>query len=189
MNSVSEQRMPSHLITNAPFQAIFVRSLPGNRRRGRISAGHFQFPCALGKGGVTQKKREGDGATPLGTFQLRRLWYRGDVVQRPQTKLPLRVTKPWDGWCDAASHRRYNKPVALPFLASHERMWRDDHLYHYVIEIGWNDQPAKPGRGSAIFMHIARPGYKPTEGCVALKIGDMKKLLVRLGPKTRIVIQ
>jgi L,D-peptidoglycan transpeptidase YkuD (ErfK/YbiS/YcfS/YnhG family) len=168
---------------------IHVSSLPSNHQKGRVRAGNFHFPCALGKGGVTRKKREGDGATPQGCFVMRRLWYRKDAVKRPRSHLVIRITRRMDGWCDASKHRRYNKPVELPFSASHEKMWRDDHLYDYVIEIGWNDRPAKPGRGSAIFMHLARPGYQPTEGCIALSKADMNKLLPRIGPKTRIVIQ
>jgi L,D-peptidoglycan transpeptidase YkuD (ErfK/YbiS/YcfS/YnhG family) len=182
-------KMKSRTITNAPFKTIFVRSIKGTARIGRIFAGNFQFPCALGKGGATIKKREGDGSTPLGTFRLRRLWYRADQIRRPLTGLMIRQTKPRDGWCDEPRHRRYNKPVQLPFAASHEKMWRDDSLYDCVIEIGWNDQPAIPGRGSAIFMHIARSGYKPTEGCVALSAKSMNKLIRRIGPKTRIVIR
>jgi L,D-peptidoglycan transpeptidase YkuD (ErfK/YbiS/YcfS/YnhG family) len=178
----------SRLITNAPFKMIFVRSIKGNAQRGRVSAGAFNLRCALGKGGTTRQKREGDGATPLGSFRLRRLWYRADQIRRPQTRLMIRTIRPNDGWCDASKHPRYNKPVQLPFSHSHERMWRDDPLYNCVIEIGWNDQPAIPGRGSAIFMHIARQGYKPTEGCVALSKQDMIKLIPRIGPKTRIII-
>jgi L,D-peptidoglycan transpeptidase YkuD (ErfK/YbiS/YcfS/YnhG family) len=178
----------SRPITNAPFKTIFVRSIKGNAQRGRVFAGNFSFSCALGKGGTTRKKREGDGATPLGSFLLRRLWYRADQINRPQAGLMIRIIKPSDGWCDTGKHPRYNKPVQLPFPESHERMWRDDPLYDCVVEIGWNDQPAVPGRGSAIFMHIARQGYKPTEGCVALSKKDLMKLIARIGPKTRIII-
>jgi L,D-peptidoglycan transpeptidase YkuD (ErfK/YbiS/YcfS/YnhG family) len=177
------------MITKLPFRQIFVRQRLYEPTKGRLMAGPFVFSCALGKGGVTRSKREGDGGTPRGNFQLRRLWYRTDKGPRPVCKLPIRAIRPGDGWCDAPGHRRYNKPVALPFTASHERMWREDPLYDLVIEIGWNDQPAIPGRGSAIFLHIARPGYRPTEGCVALAKKDMRKLLPRLARCTRIVIQ
>jgi L,D-peptidoglycan transpeptidase YkuD (ErfK/YbiS/YcfS/YnhG family) len=98
-------------------------------------------------------------------------------------------TRVTDGWCDALKHRRYNRPVPLPFSDSHERMWRDDHLYDRVVEIGWNDRPVIRGRGSAIFLHLARPGYTPTEGCVAVSRADMMKLLPLIGPQTRIDIR
>jgi L,D-peptidoglycan transpeptidase YkuD (ErfK/YbiS/YcfS/YnhG family) len=100
----------------------------------------------------------------------------------------MRRTRPDDGWCDDPQHRRYNRNVRLPFAASHERMWRDDELYDIVIEIGWNDRPAIRGRGSAVFAHLARPGYTPTEGCVALSRRDMVRLLPRIGPETRMDI-
>ncbi|MGL4243810.1 MAG: L,D-transpeptidase family protein [Beijerinckiaceae bacterium] len=143
--------------------------------------------CALGKGGVSAFKREGDGASPRGRFPLRRVWLRHGAAGR-LPRLPFRRTSAGDGWCDDPRHPRYNRPVALPFAASHEKMWRDDHLYDIVVEIGWNDRPAIRGRGSAIFMHLARPGYTPTEGCVALSRRDMLRLLPRLTSRTRIDI-
>jgi L,D-peptidoglycan transpeptidase YkuD (ErfK/YbiS/YcfS/YnhG family) len=152
-------------------------------------AGCWRLRCALGKGGVRNDKREGDRATPRGRFRMRCLWFRDQGRQHPLTRLPLRRTKASDGWCDAPAHARYNKPVRLPFAASHERMFREDRLYDLVVEIGWNDQPAIKGRGSAIFMHIARPGYTPTEGCVALSYPDLRRLLTRIGPRTRIDIR
>jgi L,D-peptidoglycan transpeptidase YkuD (ErfK/YbiS/YcfS/YnhG family) len=159
----------------------------GDRRRGRIEAGALRLPCALGRGGVTHAKREGDGATPAGRFLLRRVWLRPGFPLR-RAGIPLRFVRPDDGWCDDPAHPRYNRPVRLPFRASHERMWRDDRLYDAVVEIGWNDRPAVRGRGSAIFLHIARPGYRPTEGCVAVSRRDMMRLLPLIGPRTRIVI-
>jgi L,D-peptidoglycan transpeptidase YkuD (ErfK/YbiS/YcfS/YnhG family) len=146
------------------------------------------MPCALGKGGITRRKHEGDGATPIGRFGLRRLWFRADRSNRPQTLLPMRITRMQHGWCDAVTHYRYNKAVALPFPASHERLWRDDDVYDYVIEIGWNDRPVIKGRGSAIFLHLARPSYTPTEGCVAVSKPDMLKLLRLMNTRTRIDI-
>jgi L,D-peptidoglycan transpeptidase YkuD (ErfK/YbiS/YcfS/YnhG family) len=172
----------------ATIGQIRVAQRPGTRSLGRLTAGALTLTCALGKGGLTSFKREGDGCTPCGLFALRRIWYRADHGRRPPSRLPLRITRPDDGWCDAAAHPRYNRPVPLPFHASHERMWRDDHLYDIVIEIGWNDAPAIAGRGSAIFMHLARPGYTPTEGCVALSPGDMRRLLPLLRRETRIRI-
>ena len=166
---------------------IYVRSRPGDRRRGRLLAGALRMPCALGRGGVSHRKREGDGATPAGRFALRLIWLRPGFGWRA-ARLPIRLTRPDDGWCDDPGHRRYNRPVRLPFAAGHERMWRGDSLYDAVVEIGWNDYPAVRGRGSAIFLHLARPGFSPTEGCVAVARRDMRKLLPLLGPRTRIDI-
>ncbi|GGG32098.1 hypothetical protein GCM10008026_10800 [Chelatococcus composti] len=146
------------------------------------------LPCALGKGGVTRAKCEGDGATPLGRFALGALYLRPDRGRRPRCGLPTRWMRPDDGWCDAPGDRLYNRPVRLPYPASHERMWRDDDVYDRVIDIRYNRGPIRPGRGSAIFMHLARPGFAPTAGCVALRRADLDRLLPRLGPGTLLVI-
>lgn len=159
-----------------------------NSATGFVIAGRAAFRCALGPAGVTVDKREGDGATPRGVFAMRRLWLRGGRGPRPATGLPIRPATPRDGWCDAPGHRLYNRPVRLPFPASHETMTREDGLYDLVVEIGYNDRPPRPGRGSAIFMHVARPTYAPTAGCVALAAGDLRRILARIGPATRIAI-
>ena len=161
----------------------------GDRRKGLLQAGGAVIPCALGSGGIVQVKREGDGGSPRGRFRLRGGAYRPDHLPRPVTALPLRRTAPGDGWCDDVRDRRYNRPIALPAPGvGAERMWRDDGLYDVVIDLDHNRGPIRPGRGSAIFLHIARPGYTPTEGCVALKRADLLRLLRRLGPRTRLVI-
>jgi L,D-peptidoglycan transpeptidase YkuD (ErfK/YbiS/YcfS/YnhG family) len=168
--------------------AVIVMRRPGVPAQGLLRAGHVVARCALGRGGVVTHKREGDGGSPRGRFHLRRLWWRADRMLRPHCGLPMQRTRPSDGWCDAPAHGRYNRAVALPFTASHEEMWRADHLYDAVIEIGWNDQPARRGRGSAIFLHLARPGFAPTEGCVAVSRATMLRLLPLIGRQTRIEI-
>ncbi len=189
MASAGTRLRRSQPITNTTISYIVVMSRPGNRRQGWLQAGSFRFRCALGRGGVSRNKREGDGATPSGVFGLRRTWLRPDARPQRLPRLPFRWTKKTDGWCDAPGHRRYNRPVPLPFAASHERLWREDALYDTVIEIGWNDRPPIIGRGSAIFLHLARPGWTPTEGCVALAKNDMRKLLPLLGKRTRLLIR
>ncbi|HEY0293101.1 MAG TPA: L,D-transpeptidase family protein [Hansschlegelia sp.] len=167
---------------------IDVRARICDRARGRLTAGGASFVCALGRSGITAHKREGDGATPRAALRIRRVWRRPDRAARTAAGLGVRLTRPDDGWCDAADHPRYNRPVRLPFAASHERMWRDDGLYDLVGELGWNDRPARPGRGSAIFLHAARPGFTPTEGCVALAPLPLRRLIARLGPQTTLAI-
>lgn len=137
------------------------------------------YRCAIGKNGFVSgdARKEGSLTTPIGRFALRECWYRPDRVTRPATILSLREITPQDGWCDDASHPDYNKPVKLPFSASHEKLWRDDQLYDIVVPLGFNDSPVIPGKGSAIFMHIAKPDYEPTEGCVALALEDMLSIL------------
>jgi L,D-peptidoglycan transpeptidase YkuD (ErfK/YbiS/YcfS/YnhG family) len=170
------------------LRRLIVRPLVGHRAQGTLSAGAMRFRCALGPTGIVFVKREGDGGTPRANMALRRLFRRADRGPRPPTGLPVRTTKRTDGWCDAAGHRRYNTLVQLPFSDSHETMWRDDGLYDLLVELGWNDAPATPGRGSAIFLHAARPGFTPTAGCVALEPHVLRRIVARLGPKTRLEI-
>jgi len=136
-----------------------------------------EYRCAIGKGGFSGDKKEGDGCTPIGAFLLRECWYRADRLPKPDTKLPLRVIKETDGWCDDPKSAEYNRAVTLPAAFSHERLWREDHRYDLIIPLGYNDAPIVPGKGSAIFLHVAQPDYAPTEGCVALAQGDLLEVL------------
>lgn len=167
---------------------IEVRPSIADRAKGFVTFGGVRLRCALGPNGVTQTKREGDGATPQGALPIRRIWRRSDRAAMLPAGAPVRITRRTNGWCDAPGHRRYNRPVALPFSASHEAMWRSDGLYDLVAELGWNDAPPTPGRGSAIFLHAARPDFSPTQGCVAVAPAALRRLLARVGPKTRLVI-
>ena len=135
--------------------------------------------CVLGKGGVVPAavKQEGDGATPTGLLPLRRVLWRADRLPRPTTALPAEPIAPTDGWCDDPTHGDYNRQVRLPHPARHETLWRDDAIYDLIAVLGWNDAPVRRGRGSAIFLHVARPGLSPTEGCVALPEPDLRRLL------------
>jgi L,D-peptidoglycan transpeptidase YkuD (ErfK/YbiS/YcfS/YnhG family) len=172
----------------ASLTAVYVFTLPSNRSRGLLVAGPLKLPCALGRTGVGAAKREGDGKTPRGRFRLARLHYRADRGPRPRTGLSVRAIRPRDGWCDDPLDRRYNRPVTLPYPASAEAMWRDDHLYDMVVEIDWNRRPRIRGRGSAIFLHLAREDFAPTAGCIAVRAKDMRRLLARLGPQTMLLI-
>ncbi len=138
--------------------------------------------CAIGRGGIAIKHREGDGVTPRGKFPIRKLLYRPDRLCRPQTALPTEAIEPDDGWCDAPGDPNYNRPVKRPYPASSEAMWREDHLYDLVALLGFNDDPVVDGGGSAIFLHVARDDYGPTEGCVALGLADLLDVLCTLTP-------
>lgn len=159
---------------------------------GRLEFNGKTYRCAVGSGGVVDvdKKVEGDGATPAGSYLLRKVHYRPDRFGKsPITQLPMRAMTPNDGWCDDEEHpEAYNRFVTLPYSGSHEELWRDDHLYDIVAEIGYNDAPAVPGKGSAIFMHVARKTYSPTAGCVALALPDLMEVLRQIEPDTRIEI-
>lgn len=152
--------------------------------RGHLECGDVVVPCSLGRSGIAADKREGDGATPIGLWPMRRLFYRPDKVGRPVTALESCPIERQDGWCDDPRDPNYNRPVELPYPASAETMWRDDDLYDLVVVLGHNDSPPVPGRGSAIFMHVARPDWGPTEGCIALRRDDLLNLLTRCGSGT-----
>ena len=140
------------------------------------------YRCALGRGGVRLDKREGDGATPVGLFPLRRVLYRPDRLSAPVTRLPVAPLSPEDGWCDDPADPLYNRPVRLPYAGCRdEGMWRSDGLYDVVVVIGHNDDPVIAGKGSAIFLHVAAPDYRPTQGCIALALPDLLAVLADSG--------
>ena len=147
-----------------------------------------RFRCALGKGGLSSEKVEGDGTTPIGRFPLRCLFYRPDRLEKPNTQLAIRPLNLSDGWCDDPLDTSYNQLVQRPFVNSHESLWRQDHIYDLIVQIGYNDAPVVPGKGSAIFMHIARPEYSLTRGCIALEKQDLLKVLKGCGPRTELII-
>lgn len=158
--------------------------------RGKLSGGPLTCRCVLGQGGVVAAghKREGDGTSPQGTWPLRRVFYRADRLSRPQTQLACIPLRPQDGWCDDPDHPLYNRPVTKPFPARHEDLWRTDHIYDIVVELGHNDAPVQPRRGSAVFLHLARPDFGPTRGCVAIDLPDMLRLLHLSTPTTELTI-
>jgi L,D-peptidoglycan transpeptidase YkuD (ErfK/YbiS/YcfS/YnhG family) len=144
---------------------------------GLLRIGRLALRCAIGRGGARADKREGDGATPLGLLPLRRVLYRADRVAAPVCAVPVEPIGPADGWCDDPADPDYNRLVSLPHPARHERLWREDPLYDIVGVLGWNDAPVVKGRGSAIFLHVARPGLAPTEGCIALPEQEVRAVL------------
>lgn len=142
-----------------------------------LAWGGRRLRCALGRAGISAAKREGDGATPAGALPLRRLLYRADRIAPPPGALTREPIGPQDGWCDDPTHADYNRQVALPHPARCEELSRNDHLYDLIAVLGWNDDPVAPGRGSAIFLHLARADFAPTEGCIALALPDLLALL------------
>jgi len=153
----------------------------------RASYGNKTWRCAVGRSGLAPNKREGDGTSPVGCWPIRRVFYRADRLDgAPSEAFTCMPIERQDGWCDAPDHPDYNRPVRLPFAASHEEMWRDDHLYDVVVVLGHNDDPVVPGAGSAVFLHVARPEYSPTAGCAALSEDDLLEFLALAGPDTRL---
>lgn len=175
-------------LRDRPVKRLLVRAAAGNAQRGWLSFDHTTIPVALGRGGIKANKREGDGATPQGVFHPIRLWWRGDRHVRPRTHLPVREISPFDGWCEDPRDRHYNQPVRIDRGVDGDRLAREDHLYDFIIEIDQNTKPRIAGRGSAVFLHLARENWGPTAGCVAMRKGAMLRLLARIGTETEIVI-
>lgn len=176
-------------VNRGTARLIRVFRSPLDPCRGRLIGPGINLPCALGRAGPTRRKREGDGATPVGRYTVLAAYYRPDRLRRPRTALTLRAVDPSLGWCDDIRDRRYNRPVRLPNSASHEQMWRDDALYDLVLDLSYNRGPIVPGRGSAIFLHSARPGFLPTEGCVAVAREAICRLAAAIGPGSVIEIR
>ncbi|WP_026620121.1 L,D-peptidoglycan transpeptidase YkuD (ErfK/YbiS/YcfS/YnhG family) [Ensifer sp. WSM1721] len=168
---------------------IIVRTAPRNRTRALVRYDCRTEQAAIGRGGVTAFKREGDGATPRAAMRLIGGYVRRDRVSLPPTRLPLRTTRPDMLWCDAPRHASYNRPVKAPFVAGHERMMREDSLYDVCLVMDWNISRRRRNAGSAIFFHIVRPGYDPTEGCIAVSLPAMRRLIrqMRRGTIVKVV--
>jgi len=168
---------------------IRLRPRPGWPTRGVLLVGPLAIPVVLGRAGIRANKVEGDGATPRGRFRLIRLWWRADRRPRPPTLLPARRITPDLAWCEDTTDRRYNRPFRRAPGEPGDRLWRADGLYDFVIELDHNTRPRVAGRGSAVFIHVTRPNRSPTAGCVALDTRDLRRVLARLGPGTRLAIR
>ncbi len=167
---------------------LSVRAQSAHATRGTLEWGGCAVPCALGFGGIDPRKREGDGVTPAGIWRLKHVLYRPDRMRRPVTGLAVSPIRPTDGWCDAPADRNYNRPVNHPYPASAERLWREDHLYDLLVILDHNQCPRVRGGGSAIFMHLARDGYLPTQGCIALAERHLRLLLAYVRPASAVVV-
>lgn len=173
------------------FEHIAVRRKPGSVINGIMSTGNSHFTCSLGRTGASVLKRESDGATPAHRVLRARYgyWRKDRLAQRPPTNLPLFAISERSGWCDEPAHPAYNQPVNLPFAASHEKMMRTDCLYDLCIVLDWNMVPGRARfRGSAIFLHVAKQGYLPTEGCIALALPDLLHVVSQVDRQTHFTI-
>jgi L,D-peptidoglycan transpeptidase YkuD (ErfK/YbiS/YcfS/YnhG family) len=167
---------------------LHVYAINAHSSRGVLRIGHSSFPCILGKNGKTMRKREGDGKSPIGKWQLEQIFYRADKMVRPHSSVRTRNLRADDGWCDAKGHGQYNRFVKLPFKASHETLKRQDCAYDIVISTNHNKIPRKQNGGSAIFLHVINAGAKGTEGCVALSEKHLRMILQRCRAETILVI-
>jgi len=175
--------------SHAPLTVFRVRQRPGERSKGILIAAGKVIPVALGRSGILANKWEGDGATPRGRFHPKAIWWRSDRGPPPRTRLPLRRIGPDDAWSEDPADRNYNRPVKRPPGAAGDRLRRNDHLYDIILEIDHNSRPRMARRGSAVFLHLARPGFLPTAGCVAMTVKELRWLVSRLGRRTVIDIR
>ena len=166
-----------------------VSRVAGQKSLGRLFAGTVTILCALGGAGIGLKRREGDGVTPTGRFHLDGGFFRQDRLFRPRSLLQMRPITRSSGWCDDPSSPNYNRKVNLPIQHGHEKLWRPDNLYDLFFVIDYNFRPKRKGRGSAIFLHIAKDSFQPTEGCVAISAADMKRLAARLAARVCLIIK
>ena len=155
------------------------------KNKDKLIVGDFKFKCCIGKNGVKKHKIEGDNSTPKGIFTLGNLYYRKDRVQKPNTNLKKKIIKPSIGWCNEAKHKYYNKEIRSQKKIRHEKLYRKDHKYYYLIVINYNIKKIIANKGSAIFIHLTK-NYYPTAGCVALKKKDFLILLKLINKKTKI---
>jgi len=143
----------------------------------------LKFKCALGMAGVGKKIKEGDNITPKGTYKLLKLFYRNDRLPNFKTILKkIKINKKM-GWCDDVKNKNYNKLIKLPCNFSHEKLYRKDNIYDLIVPINYNTKKIVKGKGSAIFLHIAKKNYSPTKGCIALKKKDLILLLKKIESK------
>jgi L,D-peptidoglycan transpeptidase YkuD (ErfK/YbiS/YcfS/YnhG family) len=177
--------MPAGCITRV---VIRRRCIPKSPHLARLHAGPLIIQAAIGKAGISHRKREGDGASPAGSFRLKTALFRNDRLTRILSLTGSRPLQRAMGWCDDPSSGRYNRPIPAGAKAGHERLWREDGVYDVVIPTSQNERPRVLGAGSAIFFHVARRGYAPTEGCVAISLADLRRLLPRLSRSARLVI-
>lgn len=175
-------------LRDRPLSSVVIHAAAGRPNQGWLVAGAHVLPVALGRGGIKANKVEGDGGTPRGTFHPVRVWWRADRHLRPHTFLPTRAIRPTDAWSEDPADRHYNRAVNRALGDAGDRLTRDDHLYDFIVEIDHNTRPRIAGRGSAVFLHLARERFAPTAGCVGLTRSAMLRLLSRLGPRTKIMI-
>jgi len=171
-----------------PTEAATARRENLEYRDGQLRWSKGSAAAAVGRSGVTVHKREGDGATPAGSYPLISIFYRADRIEAPASQLPVTPLAPNHAWVDDPADANYNRLVSLPYPASAEPMWREDGLYDALIVIGYNTDPVIPGAGSAIFLHIATPDFAPTAGCVAVAKEVLLGLLPVLRPGSTITI-
>ncbi len=167
---------------------LHIRARSDRLVKARLHVGHLVFPCIIGRNGRGRIKKEGDGKSPVGSFELRQGFFRADRGAKPAPQLNVKSMRKNDGWCEVPQSSFYNQHVKLPFRDGHETMWREDEAYDIVFATSHNERPRVKGFGSAIFFHLTRKGSGVTAGCVAVSKSDMLKILKLCGPKVRLAV-
>ena len=158
------------------------------KKSGYLKYKKFKFRCALGKGGIKQKEREGDFITPKGKFKLIKIYYRSDRIKKINSTLKTIKIKKNMGWCDDVSSNYYNKQIKISKKIGHEKLHRKDSLYDIIVVLNYNLNPIIKGKGSAIFLHVAKKNYNKTQGCIALKKNELLHLVSKIKKNTQIRI-
>ena len=158
------------------------------KKSGYLKYKNFKCRCALGKAGINKKIKEGDNITPAGVFKITKIYYRADKIKNIKTAIKKIKIKKNMGWCDDIKSRFYNKEIKLPIQHSHEKLYRKDEIYDIICVLNFNTNPISRGKGSAIFVHVAKKKYTSTKGCVALKKKDLMYILSKIKKNTKIKI-
>jgi len=148
----------------------------------------YKLKCCVGKSGVKKAKKEGDLATPKGTFKLGLLYYRRDRIKPPKCKIKKKIIRKNMGWCNDSKSDKYNKEINFPYKYSSEKLYKKENIYDLFLLIKYNTNPIIKKKGSAIFLHISKKNYQPTQGCVAISKKDFLKILPLIDGKTSITI-
>jgi len=156
---------------------------------GFLKSKNSNYRCSIGKNGINSHKIEGDGCTPQGTFNIIKILYRPDKIGERKFFLETETILPFDGWCDDIESNYYNSQIKFPFNYSAEKLYRNDDLYDIVCIIDYNLNPVIKNRGSAIFLHVAKKDFSPTEGCIAINKNDLLKISLEMKRGTTIEIQ
>jgi len=157
------------------------------KNKDTLIVGDFIFRCSIGKNGISKNKIEGDKCTPQGIFEIGSLYFRKDKNQKPKTDIKTKIIKKNMGWCDDSRNKLYNKEIIINKITKHEKLFRRDNTYDYVLVIKYNTKKRRPFKGSAIFIHLTK-NYKPTAGCIALKKKDFLIMLKLINKKTKVKI-
>jgi len=148
----------------------------------------YKIKCAIGKRGITARKKEGDNKTPAGIFSFKSVFYRKDRIIKIKTDLKKLIIKKNMGWCDDSTSKFYNKLIKFPFNFKAEKLWLRENIYDVLIVINYNTKPVKKRKGSAIFLHIAKKNYTPTRGCIAVSKKNMNLLISKINIKSKLKI-